>query len=386
MKKVKLGIIAEGDMRSYGGGEKYLIELSRRLKNFDITIYSYLNTKNARIGIEKLKKMSKAKIKFFKSFSLPILKERLPLTISGISLLLELDKYDSIYITDPSMPTIFMILIFLKLRRAKTKVIFGVHDPGFLRDVPQKNNLLRRFLLRFYRPIYKLVLFKIPNIHVLNEEDEKKLRVEGYAGKIYFIPNFLYYNKPSIKIYENKKRFVVLFGGRLAIYHKGIDLLVNIIENVLNRNKNIEFHIFGSGEDGQEIIKNLAKEYPKNIKYLGFISNEKLEEEYKKSSVFIMTSRIESFPLVTLEAQAHGLPVIAFDIKGPRDIIKKSFQGILVKPFDTNSFSKKIIGYYNLWKNGNLDKRFKLKIRDYIFSQYSDDIIIPKLEKMLEGE
>jgi glycosyltransferase involved in cell wall biosynthesis len=371
-------------MRSYGGGEKYLIELSRRLKNFDITIFSYLDTKNAHIGIEKVKKMSKAKIKFFKSFSLPILKERLPLTISGISLLLELDKYDSIYITDPSMPTIFMILLFLKLRRAKAKVIFGVHDPGFLRDMPQKNNLLRRFLLKFYKPIYKLVLFKIPNIHVLNEEDEKKLRVEGYNGKIYFIPNFLYYNKPSIKIYENKERFVVLFGGRLAIYHKGIDLLVNIIENVLSRNRNIEFHIFGSGEDGQEIINNLAKEYPKNVKYLGFIPNEKLEEEYKKSSLFIMTSRIESFPLVTLEAQAHGLPVVAFNIKGPNEILKKSFQGSLIEPFDTNLFSEQIIKYYKLWKNGRLNKEYKSKIKSYIFSKYSDKVIIPRLERMLK--
>ena len=252
------------------------------------------------------------------TITIPISKERLPLTLSGLSMLRQLCNYDTIYIIDPSAPTIFMILLYIKLRKLKTKIIFGVHDPGFIRIAPQENIFAKKLLLKFYAPIYKAILFKVPNIHVLNNDDKKKLEIEGYKSNIYLIPNFLYYNKSRIKISSNKSKFIVLFGGRLAVYHKGIDLLFDIIEKVLSKNKDIEFHIFGSGEDGQELVEELAKKYSNNVKYLGFISNKDLEREYKNSSLYIMTSRTESFPLVILEAQAHGLPVIAFDIKGPQ--------------------------------------------------------------------
>lgn len=94
-----------------------------------------------------------------------------------------------------------------------------------------------------------------------------------------------------------------------------------------------------------------------------------------------MTSRIEAFPAVILEAQAYGLPVIAFDIKGPIDITTK-FSGSKIKPFDTDAFVDEILRYYNLWKEGKLNITYKKRIKNYIFNRYSENVIIPKLEKM----
>lgn len=378
-----LAIFSGSDIRAYGGGEKYIIELVKRLKDFDTTVYSFVDKDNIRVSNEKIKKILKAKLMYYNALTVPISKERLPLTLSGLSILKQLCKYDTIYITDTSASTIFMILLYKNLRKLKTKIIFGVHDPGFLRIVPQENTFIKRLLLKLYSPIYKAILFKVPNVHVLNNSDQKTLKKYGYKGNVYKIPNFLYYKKSDIKIYSNKTKFIVLFGGRLAVYHKGIDLLVEIINKVLDRDKEIEFKIFGSGEDGQKLVENLAKKYPKNVKYLGFIPNKNLEKEYETSSLYIMTSRIEAFPLVTLEAQAHGLPVITFDIKGPSDIIG-DISGSIIKPFDTGAFSDEILRYYNLWKEDKLNNRLKKMIINYIFSKYSDEVIIPKIEKMLK--
>jgi len=383
MKKTKLAIFTGSDLRNFGGGEKYIIELCKRLKAFDITVFSYEDDKSARLGKSKIKALLKAKLKFFRSFTIPILKERIPFSFSGLRVLSNLDTFDSIYVTDPSVPTIFMMLMYLKMKRARTKIIFGVHDPGFLRSQPQKNNLTRRILLYLYRPIQKVILFKIPNMHVLNTFDLKRLKEMGYKGKIYYIPNFLYYNINQIRVKQNKKEFIVLFGGRLSVYHKGIDILIKIIQEVIKENRNIKFHIFGSGEDGQKLVEELSNKYPNNVKYLGFISNDQPENEYLNASLYIVTSRFESFSLATLEAQAHGLPVIAFDIKGPHDIIKKDFQGKLIEPFKIEDFVEAILYYYKLWENGDLSESRKRQIINYIFSRYSDKEIIPKLEKML---
>ena len=378
----RLAILAGSDLRAYGGGEKYIIELVKRLKNFDTTVYSFVDKKTVRLSDKKIQKMLKSKLKYFNTRTIPISRERLPLTLSGLSVLNQLCKYDTLYIMDPSAPTIFMILSYTKFKKSKTKIIFGVHDPGFLRIAPQENTFVKRLLIKLYAPIYKAVLFKVPNIHVLNNSDQRLLKKYGYKGNIHEIPNFLYFKKDTIKTYSNKKKFIVLFGGRLAIYQKGIDLLVDIINKVLDKNKNIDFHIFGSGEDGQELVENLAKIYPENVKYLGFVSNEKVDAEYKISSLYIMTSRIEAFPAVILEAQAHGLPVIAFDIKGPNDIIA-DFSGFVVKTFNTESFSNKILEYYDLWEKEKLNTKYKDRITNHIFSKYADKIVIPKIQKML---
>jgi len=389
MRKAKLAIFTGSDLRSLGGDGKYIIELCKRLKIFDITVFSYEDDKSARLSKSKIRALLKAKLKFFRSFTIPILKERIPFSFSGLNVLSNLDTFDSIYITDPSVPTIFMILMYLKMKRAKKKIIFGVHDSGFLRSQPQKNTLARRILLYLYRPIQKAILLKIPNMHVINTFDLRRLKELGYKGKIYYIPNFLYYNINHIRVKQNKKEFIVLFGGRLSVYNKGIDILIKVIQEVIKANKNIKFHIFGSGEDGQELIEKLSKKYPSNVKYLGFLPNlgltpnSQIENEYANASLFILTSRFESFSLVTLEAQAHGLPVIAFNIKGPNDIIKNDFQGKLIKPFKIEDFAEEILYYYKLWKEGRLSETYKRQIIDYIISIYSDKKIIPKLEKML---
>ena len=188
-----LAILTGSDIRAYGGGEKYVIELVKRLKDFDITVYSFIDKDNIRVNGKKIKRMLKAKLIYYGALTVPISKERLPLTLSGLSVLKQFYKYNAIYITDPSASTIFMILLYTKFKKLQTKIIFGAHDPGFIRIAPQENKFFKRLLLKFYAPIYKAIFFKVPNIHVLNNSDQKMLKNYGYKGNIYKIPNFFYF-------------------------------------------------------------------------------------------------------------------------------------------------------------------------------------------------
>jgi glycosyltransferase involved in cell wall biosynthesis len=72
----------------------------------------------------------------------------------------------------------------------------------------------------------------------------------------------------------------------------------------------------------------LARKYPQAV-FLGARQGEELAQAYAGSDVFVFPSRTDTFGLVLLEALASGLPVAAFPVTGPRDVIGSAPVGVL---------------------------------------------------------
>jgi glycosyltransferase involved in cell wall biosynthesis len=72
----------------------------------------------------------------------------------------------------------------------------------------------------------------------------------------------------------------------------------------------------------------LARKYPQTV-FLGARQGEALAEAYAAADVFVFPSRTDTFGLVLLEALASGLPVAAFPVTGPRDVIGAAPVGAL---------------------------------------------------------
>jgi len=64
----------------------------------------------------------------------------------------------------------------------------------------------------------------------------------------------------------------------------------------------------------------LTKKYP-DVKFAGALTGEALVRAYAASDVFVFPSRTDTFGLVVLEALACGLPVAAYPVEGPRDVV-----------------------------------------------------------------
>ena len=64
----------------------------------------------------------------------------------------------------------------------------------------------------------------------------------------------------------------------------------------------------------------LARNYPQAV-FLGARQGEELAQAYAAADVFVFPSKTDTFGLVLLEALASGLPVAAFPVTGPRDVI-----------------------------------------------------------------
>lgn len=105
-----------------------------------------------------------------------------------------------------------------------------------------------------------------------------------------------------------KDAFVLGHVGRFS-YQKNHEYLIQIFKDVLKREKNAVLMLIGSGELEEE-IQQLIKEFnlTDSVILCGNVNN--VNEYMQAMDVFVLPSRFEGLPIVGVEAQAAGLPVV----------------------------------------------------------------------------
>lgn len=170
---------------------------------------------------------------------------------------------------------------------------------------------------------------------VLTEEDS---RYWGNLSNITVIPNARTFTPSGVADMENRKVIAV---GRYT-YQKGFDRLVEAWNLVAPDFPDWELEIVGDGED-REMLKTMIDRYGLGGSVHLVSANNEIEKYYIGSSVYVMTSRYEGLPMVLLEAQAFGLPIVSFRCKcGPSDLIEDGENGYLVDEGDIKGFVFKL--------------------------------------------
>ena len=171
---------------------------------------------------------------------------------------------------------------------------------------------------------------------VLTEEDREYW---GNLSNMIVIPNANIV--PLNNKYDSESKHVIAV-GRLN-YQKGFERLIQAWSSVDRSHPDWQLDIYGDGED-RKMLLNLVSDLNLEGKVLLHPSTPDIMNCYRESSFLVMSSRYEGLPMVLIEAQANGLPVISFDCKcGPKDIIANEKNGLLVKEGDVKALSKAII-------------------------------------------
>lgn len=173
----------------------------------------------------------------------------------------------------------------------------------------------------------------------LTEKDRNYwLEKNKYPKKIIAIPNPLPFESKSKLTKKHSKKILAL--GRLT-YQKGFDLLLDIWAKIENMNNDWRLIIAGDGEDKQLLLDKIKMLNLKNVELLP--STPHVNELYDQSSIYVMTSRFEGFPMVLLEAKASGLPIVAYDCDtGPSELIINHDDGFLIPFNDSDTFTCKL--------------------------------------------
>lgn len=134
----------------------------------------------------------------------------------------------------------------------------------------------------------------------------------------------------------------ILFVGRLIQEQKGLDLLIEVFSLVIKSKPDWKLSIVGDGPDYKKLVNMISeKRLEKSVKI--FPNTNKVRDYYVNSSLVLSTSRWEGFGLVITEAMECGVPVVAFDNSGPKEIIEDNINGLLVKHEDVNEMVRKIL-------------------------------------------
>ncbi|MCW1311248.1 MAG: glycosyltransferase family 4 protein [Candidatus Parvarchaeota archaeon] len=179
----------------------------------------------------------------------------------------------------------------------------------------------------------------------------------------------------TIDKFSHKKVFVSV--GRLE-NEKHFDQLIRAFSLVGRRNKGFELLIIGDGENLQ-ILKKLLKflSLDDKIKLLGYVKG--VEYYLSDSFAFVFTSSREGLPVSVMEAMAMEKPVIAYNIRGVRDLVIDGVTGFLVKYGDIKGLSEKIV---YLMEHEEIAKEMGKRGRERIEREFSLNVILPQMEML----
>jgi len=148
----------------------------------------------------------------------------------------------------------------------------------------------------------------------------------------------------QIPTHKPQGKFTLLFCGRLngRTPVKRVDVLLKALPYVIQRH-HAELNIIGTGPRLDEyvtLVRSLG--IGDQVHFLGHVDHSRMPAHYATADLFVLPSRMESFPLVLVEAMACGLPVVATRVGGIPEVVEEGVTGLLVLPDDPQALAEAI--------------------------------------------
>ena len=287
------------------------------------------------------------------SYFHPLNLRKLPKHLISLKKVLNKIKPDVIVITSLQFDYYFLPFI------TNAKIIREFHSSRYYYEIKRQNT--KFFLKKLKYKIEDFIESKYTYNVVLTPDEVKHYRNKNTV----VIPN-------GIEIKENSgisdlKNKTVIAAGRLAEV-KNFEELIEIWSKIAIKFPDWTLKIYGEGDtDYKQKLINLIDKNDLNKQICLCGSTDELDKKMLDSSIYVMTSKTECFPMVLLEALNVGLPIVSYDCPyGPKNIIKANEDGFLVEYNNKKDFIFKLsllMSDFNLrqkmggWGNKNIKEK-----------------------------
>ena len=268
--------------------------------------------------------------------------ERSPYKVNNLKAIKQLrkiinnEKFDIIHCHTPMGSVVTRLAAKKARKKYGTRVIYTAHGFHFYKGAPKLNWML------FY-PVENYLAKYTDTLITINSEDYElaKKRFSKRCKNIEYVPGVgVDKSKFSFEMSKKEKNalrkslglktsdFVMIYPARLD-KNKNHVLLIESMQKLLKSNKNV--HLLLPGDDELEgYYQNLTKEkgLENNIHFLGYRKD--IPRLLKISNLSVSSSLREGLPVNIIEAMLSGLPVVALNCRGAKDIIQNGKNGYLV--------------------------------------------------------
>ena len=314
--------------------------------------------------------------------------ERCPIKINNLKAIKQLkkiidkEKFEIIHCHTP-MGSVVTRLAAKKAREEGTKVIYTAHGFHFYKGAPLINWMI------FY-PIEKYLSQYTDCLITINNEDyelaRKKFKKCKQIELIYGVGvdenkfNFKMTNqekhelRKSLGLRDND--FVLIEVGELN-KNKNQIMAIEAMKDLVKINNSIKLLLVGVGTQ-EQFYQNKIKEYnlQNNVYILGYRRD--IPKLMKISNILLSLSYREGLPVNVMEAMASGLPIIATDCRGNKDLIVNGENGYIININNMNELKEKILF---LLENKNICEQFEINSKKKI-KKYGNQEIKDRLKQI----
>lgn len=289
-------------------------------------------------------------------------------------------EYDLIHVHSYIFFTSFQSALFRKLR--KFPYILHIHG-GVQTQKSLTSSVIDNFLLNFKNMFFDRWIgsFTIKTADAIISVCKKDLEIIKKCYNIQHDKNFYIPNAVNTDIFhkqnESAKKYIT-FIGRLS-YIKGFDIFMDVIKELYENDKDLNFLIIGKGPL-KRLIKPAQKTLP--IMHSDFYPYENMVDIYNLSKAVLITSRFEGVPTILLESLACETPVISSNVGGVSEVLRDDENGLIIKYFNTKSAITKIL---DALQDEKKLSTFGRNGRDLILKDFSWDVITDKIEMVYKN-
>jgi phosphatidyl-myo-inositol alpha-mannosyltransferase len=168
----------------------------------------------------------------------------------------------------------------------------------------------------------------------------------------------------------------ILFLGRLE-ERKGLIHLLKAYHRLRKRKVDARLLVIGTGPKAREYRRFVGLRQVRDVEFLGRLTDHDKARFFASADIFCSPATgQESFGVVLLEAMAAGVPIVASDIHGYKNVVQRDVQGILVEPRNHRALAA---GLYKLANDEELRHRMgeagRATAPDYSWDRVTERIV-----------
>ncbi len=335
---MKIALVTPYDFPFPGGVTEHILQLDRefRRRGHDSRIIA-ASSKSPQDLDENVIRVSGAVSSF------PFSGSNVRVTISPqvyqrIKKILTAEKFEIVHAHEPAAPPLCPIV----LHHSKAINIGTFHA---YRETNTAYQITRPILTPLYNKL---------DGRIFVSQAVRDFTLAQFPGEYRVIPNGIdieRFANPAIKPIErfNDGRPNILYVGRLD-KRKGLEYLLRAIPMIQHTHPDVRLLVVGAfnKQDKEPFVRLVRNKGIRHVHFVGLVSREELPRYYRTATLFCAPSTgFESFGIVLLEAMAAGVPIVASDITGYRQVMTHAREGRLVQPYDPGEIARECVALLN---------------------------------------